>query len=207
MSTHFDSPLYRDFPSTSKLTREELEELLGQQGASNKPLSQQSTNDNDNDAYFEAFVDSLPEVRAMLDEHSKLLKENESKAARNLSLQPQLEATRAETQQYHDRALAAEAEWPKAEAQMKEAYRRFAPPSLHAQIVQAATKLHEQSEMLASAFVDGLPLETGGSEAASQTTAGDSDALFTRRYREMRTEYHRLNLIAERWANGTVQWE
>lgn len=43
--------------------------------------------------------------------------------ARNLSLQPRLEAMRAETQQYYDRAVAAESEWPRVEAKMREAYR------------------------------------------------------------------------------------
>lgn len=42
---------------------------------------------------------------------------------RNLGLQPRLEAMRAETQQYYDRAMAAEAHWPAAEAKMREAYR------------------------------------------------------------------------------------
>lgn len=77
MSVTFDSPLYRDFPATSKLTREELQELLGsldeqqQVGASQK---------QQNDAFFEAFVDSLPQVRQCFDDHRRMLKENESRA-------------------------------------------------------------------------------------------------------------------------------
>ncbi|CAO1615007.1 unnamed protein product [Parajaminaea phylloscopi] len=226
MAAPFDSPLFRDFPSTSKLTREDLEELLGRRGQA-QAQSPDASGDN-SEAYFEAFVDSLPEVRALFEEHSKLLRDNEGKAARNLALQPQLENLRAETQQYYDRAAAAEAEWPRVEAEMKEAYRRFGPSALHAQVVQSASKLHEQSEALASAFVDGLPLESAlppaaaarssatideGADAVapvpSASTAASStpDALFTRRYRELRTDYHRLNLIADRWAKGAVQWE
>lgn len=113
---------------------------------------------------------------------------------------------------------------------------------MHSQLVHDASKLHQQSETLASAFVDGMPLEVEGStpnvrrptslgtscftfqemadsfpvtappqssstSLSTQRGVQDADALFTKRYREMRTEYHKLNLIAERWANGTVQWE
>lgn len=143
----FDSPLYRDFPSTSKLTRQDLEELLGTSRGGSGDASAAD------EAYFEAFVDSLPEVRAIFDEHARMLKENEDRAgerwdvlaltlpyciarradhnisvdvamtARNLAMQPQLEALRAETQHYHDRALAAEAEWPKMESDMKDTYK------------------------------------------------------------------------------------
>ncbi|CAO1636463.1 unnamed protein product [Jaminaea pallidilutea] len=208
MQGQFESPLLRDFPSTANLSRQDLEELLGddnEQGGSEK-----------NDAYFEAFVDSLPEVRAMLDEHIQMLRSNEEKAQRNLSMQPALEALRSETQQLYDRAIAAEAEWPKQEAELKEAYKRFAPPALHAQVVRDAAKLHEQSEALAAAYVDGMPLETAMPESSpsdhnanqrSFSSQQDVDATFTRKYKEMRIEYHRLNLIADRWSKGAVQWE
>lgn len=69
-NAHFDSALTRDFPSTSKLTREDLEELL----ASSEGRG------SDGGAYFEAFVHSLPEVKAMYDEHAQLIKDNEDRA-------------------------------------------------------------------------------------------------------------------------------
>lgn len=152
MAAQFESPLYRDFPSTLKLTREDLEELLSSPRET-QSHSQQSSVSGDgasSEAYFEAFVDSLPEVRALFEEHAKLLRENEERAcefsheggsiykqhgyatsepfsfvpvARNLAMQPQLEALRAETQHYYDRAAAAESEWPRVEAEMKEAYK------------------------------------------------------------------------------------
>lgn len=79
-SVSFDSPLYRDFPSTSKLTREELQELLG--SADHDPQQAPPPSAPPNDAYFEAFVDSLPEVRQMFDEHARMLKDNESRACK-----------------------------------------------------------------------------------------------------------------------------
>lgn len=72
MQGQFESPLLRDFPSTANLSRQDLEELLGDD-------NEQGGSEN-NDAYFEAFVDSLPEVRAMLDEHIQMLRSNEEKA-------------------------------------------------------------------------------------------------------------------------------
>lgn len=82
MATEYNSPLYRDFPSTSKLTREDLEELLGSsRQAGRTPSGGEDTATAEQEAYFEAFVDSLPEVRQLFDEHARLLKENEEKAS------------------------------------------------------------------------------------------------------------------------------
>lgn len=81
MASQVDSILYRDFPFTIGLSREDLEELLG------RPELQQQGQQGDaqqaldaSNAYLEAFVDSLPEVRSLFDEHARLLKESEDKA-------------------------------------------------------------------------------------------------------------------------------
>jgi hypothetical protein len=79
--------------------------------------------------------------------------------ARNAALQPALEALRGETQQYYDRARLLEQQWPIIEAEMKESYKKFTPSSLLFTLTQSASKLHDQSESLANAFVEGLPLE------------------------------------------------
>lgn len=42
---------------------------------------------------------------------------------------------------------------------MNEAYRRFSPSTLHFGLTQSASKLHDESESLASAFAEGLPLD------------------------------------------------
>lgn len=68
----FDSPLSRDFPSTSSLTREDLEELLASANGQG----------GDGGAYFDAFVHSLPEVKAMRDEHVALIKGCEERAGK-----------------------------------------------------------------------------------------------------------------------------
>lgn len=78
---------------------------------------------------------------------------NVALAARNLAMQPPLEALRRETQEYYDRALAAQAQWPTVEAEMKEQYRvslqrtespRQSPESSHspASFSASASPLH-----------------------------------------------------------------
>lgn len=82
-----------------------------------------------------------------------------SVVARNMALRPELEKLRAETQRQYDRARQFEAEWPTVQEQMNQAYKRFAPSTLLLGLTHSASKLHEQSESLASAFAEGLPLE------------------------------------------------
>jgi ESCRT-I complex subunit VPS37 len=125
---------------------------------------------------------------------------------------------------------------------MKEAYKKFTPSSLLFTLTQSASKLHDESESLANAFVEGLPLEIAVSSAfaddmrylangctiflkstshgltppdsgtATPTNretpreAAESEATFVRRYRALRTIYHRRNLMADRWARGSVTW-
>lgn len=84
--------------------------------------------------------------------------------ARNAALQPALEALRSDTQQLYDRARTHEQQWPLVEAEMREAYKRFTPSSLLFTLTQSASKLHDQSESLANAFVEGLPLEIAVSQ-------------------------------------------
>lgn len=120
---------------------------------------------------------------------------------------------------------------------MREAYKRFTPSSLLFTLTQSASKLHDQSESLANAFVEGLPLEIVVSNRRGrimltslnppafppiQTTSlvtppdsgtatptgreADGEATFVRKYRALRTTYHRRNLMADRWARDTVTW-
>lgn len=58
--------LLSQFPSTSKLTREDLEELLR------------------NPAYFDAFVGTLPQVTELEQEHERHLRQNVQTAGKSL---------------------------------------------------------------------------------------------------------------------------
>lgn len=111
------------FPQTVELSRDDLTALLGESSAhyqsqqSGKDLAEQRAED---DAFFEAFFHSLPQVTQLYEQHASLLQANEAKASSNNELQKPLEELRTETQGLFDRAKALEAEWPRLEAQMNE---------------------------------------------------------------------------------------
>jgi ESCRT-I complex subunit VPS37 len=236
-----DTPLARDFPSTAQLSRQDLEQLLHGVRA-NQPAHQQQQPSAEaggfegQDAYFEAFLHSLPQVRQSIEEHEAILKANEEKArkhhfcalhfgliliktlcsfsGRNAELQPRLEALRRETSAYFDQARSLDAEWQVLNTSLEKIYRRFAPASLHIALTQGTSKIYDASEALAHAYVEGLPDLASGivtpEEASGATTsttrAQDPDTQFVRKFRELRTRYHRRALLAERWSKGTVTW-
>ncbi|PWN53371.1 hypothetical protein IE53DRAFT_373042 [Violaceomyces palustris] len=198
------SHLTNAFPSTSNLSRQDLESLLA---TSNDPEQRRK-----DEAYFEAFFHCMPQVRHLYQQHEALLKENERKAAQNMSLQPPLEALRRETQELFDRAKALDEEWPKVQSQMNEIYKRFSPSALHFALSQAASRLNESSENMANAYVQGLPYPTSDHPDRPIGAPTDpaeevlSDMAFVRRYKAQRTLYHKRKMVAERWSRGEVHW-
>lgn len=79
-----DSPLIRNFPSTSDLSREDLEALVRanpqSQSQSQTQPSNQTLESQHDSAFFEAFFDSLPQVRELFARHEDLLRANETLA-------------------------------------------------------------------------------------------------------------------------------
>ncbi len=84
-----DTPLARDFPAIAQLPRADLEQLLhgDASGSAFIPAAAtaataagSTTSLGGQDAYFEALVQTLPQVRQMTDEHERLLAEIEEKA-------------------------------------------------------------------------------------------------------------------------------
>ena len=209
-SSSLQTRLTAAFPQTANLTREDLQALASDDALppSQPPLPGQPSTAPDtvspNAAYFEAFLHSLPQTRALYATHSELLRRNEAKAARNLERQPALEALRSETQQLFDRAKALETEWAQREQQLTEAQKRFNPSALHFSLTQSASKLNDRSEELANAFVEGLPYPRDDSGTAEEAIV--DDAAFVRRYKQQRLLYHKRRLVADRWARGQVHW-
>jgi len=77
------TPLTQTYPSTSELSRSDLESLARaipqsrpSQQEDEVPSNQSSESQHDS-AFFEAFFDSLPQVRELFDRHEKLLEGNE----------------------------------------------------------------------------------------------------------------------------------
>ncbi len=144
---------------------------------------------------------------------------------RNASLQPRLEALRRETQAYFDTARALDGEWGPLQLSLAEMYKRFSPGSLHSALTQGTHRIDEASEALANAYVEGMPSLASGvltpenndggagtptqapaPAAAAGGRAQDPDTHFVRKFRDLRTRYHRRALLAERWSKGTVDW-
>ena len=178
-SNSIQTPLTQEYPATASMSRQEIESLLAgwnpnrsdppwylqqasqpsSSSSSITPVQPSAPTMPTEEAGFEAFIESHPHIQQLRQESQRLLKQSEEKAQRNMTMQPGLEALRNETQQLYDRARRLEQEWPLLENQMKEAYKRFSPSTLLFTLTQSASKLHDQSESLASAFAEGLPLE------------------------------------------------
>ena len=191
------------FPQTAQLSREDLQSLASDDPP---PIPGQPPSDSvsPNAAYFEAFFHALPQTTTLYTTHLELLRTVESKAERNLSQQPSLEALRSETMHLFERAKALEADWAKREPQLAEAQKRFSPSALHFGLTQSASKLNDRSEELANAFVEGLPYPEDDSGTGREVEV--DDASFVRRYKQQRMMYHKRRLIADRWARNQVHW-
>ncbi|TKY89165.1 hypothetical protein EX895_001696 [Sporisorium graminicola] len=206
-SSALQTRLTTAFPQTASLSRQDLE-ALAYEDYPTAPTQQQQQSAEDsitpNQAYFEAFLHSLPQTQALYGAHADLLRSNEAKAKRNLERQAPLEALRTETQQLFDRAKALEAEWATRELQLNEAQKRFNPSALHFSLTQSASKLNDRSEQLANAFVEGLTYPKDDSGTAEEALV--DEASFVRRYKQQRLLYHKRRLVAERWARNQVHW-
>ncbi|KZP05234.1 hypothetical protein FIBSPDRAFT_805970 [Athelia psychrophila] len=172
--------LFIDFPELANLSRQDLEDLL------NDP------------AYFQATFHSLRQVQAFYQGHSDLGLANESIAKNNLALQDKLYSLRNETQEAFNEAKALEARWADLEKEQRDVYQRFTPQFLLMRLRHATTAQDDQSEALASAFVQ-------ASSTAPAPGNGDIDA-FVKEFKNMRNIYHKRVMWGERWTAGEVAW-
>lgn len=61
--------------------------------------------------YFDAFFGTLPQARALYEEHAELLRANKELAEKNMALKARHEGLRAETQTAFDEAKALQKRW------------------------------------------------------------------------------------------------
>lgn len=181
-STYAQTPLLVEFPELSKLSREDLEELLI------------------DPVYFQAIFHSLEQVKSLYQAQAELGSANESIAKHNLSLQEELYNLRTETQEAFDEAKALEKRWKELEKEQKEVYQRFSPQFLLMRLRHATSAQDELSEARASAFVQGSSDDTGAS------LSGKDIDDFVREFKELRKVYHKRVMWGERWASGQVEW-
>jgi len=170
------SPLSTSFPELAHLSREDLEDLLA------------------DPTYFQAVFHSLNQVKALYQSQAELGMANESIANSNMVLQEKLYKLRSETQDAFDDAKRLEARWRDLERDQREVYQRFTPQFLLMRLRHATTAQDDQSEALASAFVN-----------APATDSYESDD-FIKEFRELRRVYHKRVMWGDRWAAGQVVW-
>mgnify|MGYP007068419944 CR=1 FL=1 len=167
-----DTPLARDYPALAALPRDELEYLLA------APLD-----DNiqaDQDVYLDALIHSLPEMHALYDEHRRLrgLVENAAGTARRIiahshSSQRAAASRARDAPRRDDRRLRGGYLCPGAVAARRAGHagglqgksetaqlftQRFSPYALQSRLQLAMHRAHDESEELADAYVEGLPL-------------------------------------------------
>ena len=138
--SHGASRLAADFPSIASWSRDDLLAVA----------------DNTDAALRDAAVHALPDVQAWDKEHAALLEEVERAAARNEARRPELESLREETRRAYEHARTLHAQWPVVERTLLEARKRFMPFAMQSQLQMAANQLHEESEALSNAYVEGL---------------------------------------------------
>lgn len=134
------SRLATDFPRIASWSRDDLSAMA----------------DDTDAALTDAAVHALPDVQAWDKAHAALLEEVERAAARNEARRPELESLRSETRRAYEHARTLQAQWPVVERALHEARKRFMPFAMHSQLQMAANQLHDESEALANAYVEGL---------------------------------------------------
>jgi ESCRT-I complex subunit VPS37 len=135
----------------------------------------------------------------------------------NLTLQESLYRLRAETKDAFDEAKALEARWKDLEREQKEVYQvrqthitseepltyslqRFTPQFLLMRLRHATTAQDDESEALASLFVQ-------SGEASNQISSNGKDIDdFVKEFKASRKQYHKRVMWGDRWANGQVTW-
>ncbi|KAH7911720.1 hypothetical protein BJ138DRAFT_1006030 [Hygrophoropsis aurantiaca] len=172
--------LITDFPELTHSSREDLEDLL------NDPT------------YFQSVFHSLGQVKSLYQAQSELGMANEALARNNISLQERLYQLRSETKDAFDEAKSLETRWKDLERDQREVYQRFTPQFLLLRLRHATTAQDDESEAVASSFVQ-------GPSTTSSSNGKDVDD-FVREFKELRKTYHKRVMWGERWASGHVEW-
>jgi len=130
--------LLQHFPEASKLSREDLDELLR------------------SPEYFDSFFGTLPQTRALYASHEQALRQNQELTDKNLALRERHEALKAETQRAFDDAISLQQRWHShIQPAQQEVYKRFTPNVQLARLRTAAYEQDRLSEHLISSLQEG----------------------------------------------------
>ncbi|KAM0753719.1 hypothetical protein T439DRAFT_322610 [Meredithblackwellia eburnea MCA 4105] len=164
--------LARDFPDVANLSREDMTALL------------------EDEAYFDAFFNCLPQSLAQHQSLEQRIKSNLAIAQKNEGLRPQLEALRTATGNLYNEVTELKARWAHLEAAQAEVHRKFNPQTQMNRLRSATTAQEHLSESLANSFQNG----------------DIDDETFARQYKDIRKVYHRRAVNLEKWEAGSVVW-
>jgi len=108
---------------------------------------------------------------------------------------------RSETKDAFDEAKNLEARWKEVEREQKEVYQRFTPQFLLMRLRHATTAQDEQSEALASTFVQSTTADSPSGNSSSREIDD-----FIKEFKDMRKSHHKRVMWGDRWATGQVRW-
>lgn len=166
------SPLVHAFPRIAQLSRDELRELV------ETPANTHEARDQA--AYVDALLHTLPDVRALYDEHEQLLHDVELAAGtharvcltqlKTSSCAPRcwpcaLRPARRTMRHVPPtrRGPQSSAKWTKPTRFVRYSLtKRFTPAALQTRLQLAMNEVHDESETLANAYVEGLPTSAAG---------------------------------------------
>ncbi|KXN88108.1 hypothetical protein AN958_07567 [Leucoagaricus sp. SymC.cos] len=201
------TPLLAEFPELTKLSREDLEDLLV------------------DPSYFQAIFHSLDRVKELYKSQAELGLANETIARNNLALQQHLYDLRSETKDAFDEAKRLEARWKELEKEQRDVYQvsaysaliknafvnkshfqRYSPQFLLMRLRHSITAQDDASEALASAFVNQLSSGNSSSGTGTPVAANNEIDDFVREFKALRKTYHKRVMWAEKWGKGDVMW-
>ncbi|KAF8630924.1 hypothetical protein AX17_005281 [Amanita inopinata Kibby_2008] len=156
--------------------------------------------------YFQAMFHSLNKIKALYQAQAELGMANEAIANHNLTLQDGLYKLRSDTKDAFDEAKRLEARWKELEKEQKEVYQRFSPQFLHLRLRHSITAQDDQSEAVASSFVQQQPSTTFSASGTGTPNNGLEIDEFIKEYKELRKVYHKRVIWSEKWTNQQVMW-
>ncbi|KAL8277999.1 hypothetical protein RQP46_009631 [Phenoliferia psychrophenolica] len=162
--------LARDFPQIAQMSREDMTALL------------------EDDAYFDAFFNTMPEALPMHQAVEQRMRSNIAIAQKNEALRPNLEALRTETANLFGEVNELKARWSHLEAAQADTQKRFSPGAQLNRLRSATSGQEHLSESLVSSFLDG----------------GMDEESFVKQYKDIRKVYHRRAVNLEKWEAGSV---
>ncbi|KAL9544144.1 hypothetical protein MBANPS3_007772 [Mucor bainieri] len=136
-STSSTLPMNPEYSAISKLSPEQMEELLS------------------NETAFDIFFHSLERVKNLRTFQEELLSGNEQLAHKNLSKEDQLLKLRSEVENLHGQFKVDKLEFEQKEKLQNEAYNRFSSSTVLTRLKASVYESDELSESVAQSFLDG----------------------------------------------------